>query len=271
MRFFKHRPLPDWLPTLNSVVPQSTRQGARTVLLALIVVAGNSAHAADFSTTSFLALWGDEFEFGDKSRQIFTFEHANAWKYGDNFFFFDVTNPTRDGDNTPTGFYGEYSPRLSFGKILRQDLSIGPLRDVLLASTLEMGEGFNNQLYGVGSSWDIPGFAFFNLDYFPFVNDSGFSADSLDDGQQITISWLYPINIGPVSLIFEGYLDYAFGSDDEDDNVLWDPRLLVDAGKFWGSPGHLFAGVEWRYWDNKFGNTDDIDENFPVWAIKWTF
>jgi hypothetical protein len=36
-----------------------------------------------------------------------------------------------------TTYYGEFSPRLSFGKIFDRNLEFGPIKDVLLAMTYE--------------------------------------------------------------------------------------------------------------------------------------
>jgi hypothetical protein len=64
------------------------------VLFALILVA-QPAPAAIWSNTELHLQFGtlDTPAFaggGDQSTTIFTLQHASGWKYGDNFFFFDV-------------------------------------------------------------------------------------------------------------------------------------------------------------------------------------
>jgi len=66
-----------------------------------------------------------------------TFEHADQWDLGNNYFFFDTTHP----DTEETEIYGEYSPSISLGKILKKDLSSGLVKDYRLTATIEMGNG----------------------------------------------------------------------------------------------------------------------------------
>ncbi len=235
------------------------------------------AGAAEWSSTNIQYLYGTTYseiyfdsnvgalDSRDETRSIITLEHVNGWKYGDNFFFVDITNPDRAGATSPTAFYGEISPRLSFGKMTGTDLSFGIIKDVLLATTLEVGDangGFHNYLYGVAVDFNIPGLPVAQINYY-VRNEKGF-----DTGNQITLVWLYPFAIGSVDLTFEGFFDYAFGVDPKEDNIITAPRLLVDVGKFWGAPGTLKAGVEYQIWRNKFG-LDGIDEDVAQAMVKW--
>src|SRR3546814_2823481 len=73
--------------------------------------------------------------------QTITFEHASGWTWGDMFLFVD--NKWYNGISGSDGhtYYGEFSPRLSLGKISGADLSFGPIKDVLISATYERGEG----------------------------------------------------------------------------------------------------------------------------------
>lgn len=53
------------------------------------------------------------------------------------FFYFDTTQPFENGTN----LYGEFSPRLNLVKLFGKDPKSGIWRDVLLAGSLEMGNG----------------------------------------------------------------------------------------------------------------------------------
>jgi nucleoside-specific outer membrane channel protein Tsx len=66
-----------------------------------------------------------------------------------------------------TTYYGEFSPRLSFGKIFDRNLAFGPIKDVLLAMTYERGEG-DNEAYLIGPGFDlnVPGFNYFTLNFY---------------------------------------------------------------------------------------------------------
>ncbi len=94
-------------------------------------------------------------------QQTVTFEHADGWKYSDNFFFIDKIfyNGKEDAFAGKNTHYGEFSPRLSFNKIFDQKLEFGPIKDVLLAMTYEFGED-DTESYLIGPGFDlaIPGF-----------------------------------------------------------------------------------------------------------------
>lgn len=232
------------------------------------------AGAAQWSSTNIQYLYGDDYEaiFFDPvsdqlnsnpvSGSVVTVETVNGWKYGDNFFFVDMTNPDRNGTTIGTGFYGEFSPRLSFGKMTGKDLSFGIIKDVLLTGTLEVGEDFHNTLYGLAVDLNIPNVPVFQINY--YVRNEA----AKDTGSQLTLVWMVPIPLGNLDFVFEGFLDYAFGIDPSEDNLLTAPRLLLDVGKMWGAPGVLQAGVEYQIWRNKYG-IDGIDEDVAQAMLKW--
>lgn len=239
-------------------------------LLAPLATASKAhAGAAVWQETDLEYLWGTNYKTlktktsTDSSRSTITFEHADAWKYGDNFFFFDVTNPEVGRAGSPTSFYGEFSPRLSIGKITGKDLSAPFVKDVLLAGTLEMGEGFHNYLYGVGLSLNLPKFNFADLNVYVRndLNQPGVT-------WQVTPCWQLPFSIGNASMIFEGFSDIAGAQGSSAFNVDAQPRLLIDLGKFWGSAGNIFVGTEFMYWHNKFG-VKGVDEYAPQAMVKW--
>lgn len=246
----------------------------RSLTLAALVVAplacANPAHAgsAIWQETNLQYLWGGNFKSletktsKDNSRSTVTLEHADAWKYGDNFFFFDVTNPEINRNGPKTSIYGELSPRLSLGKITGMDLSAPFVKDVLLAGTLELGDGFHNYLYGLGFSLNLPGFNFADLNV--YVRNSA----SKGATYQVTPVWQYPFSVGKASLIFEGFVDVAGEEGDTAFNIDAQPRLLLDLGKCWGSAGNLFVGTEFMYWHNKFG-IEGVDEYAPQVMVKW--
>jgi len=222
------------------------------------------AGSADWSSTNFQYLYGTDYNTGlggDDTRSIFTLEHVNGWKYGDNFFFLDTTNPTRTG----TANYAEYSPRISFGKVSGKDLSLGFIKDFLLTGTLEVGNGFHNNLYGLAADLDIPGFNFFQFNW--YIRDEA-TAD--DEGYQITLAWAYPFKLGPADMMFEGFFDYAYGLENSEDNIITAPRLLVDVGKFFGKPNAVQAGIVYQIWDNQFGVYGQ-DEDVAQLMVKWIF
>lgn len=238
-------------------------------LLALSLLGSVPCQAAEWSTTNVQLLHGDGYELGDNSMVIMTVEHANGWKYGDNFFFLDVSNPDAEG----TGYYAEFSPRLSLGKISGKDMSVGMVKDVLVAGTQEMGEGLHAQLIGLGLALNLPRFAFADVNLYYRKSERDWLAVQSDPGAQVTIDWLLPFGVAGQKLAFEGFVDYAWrergGSAPKADNLIAGPRLLIDAGNWFGAPGSLQVGVEYQVWRNKYG-VKDVDEDIPQLMIKWT-
>ena len=228
------------------------------------------AHAAVWNSSNVQLLNGDGFELGEEKRTILTYENALGWAYGDSFIFIDVTEPTAEG----TTYYSEWSPRFSFSKMTGKDLSFGIVKDLMLSTTLEMGDGVSATLVGVGLPLDLPGFAFANVNLYARDSQRDFAAEQTDPGGQVTLTWKRPFSLGPTNWSFEGFMDYAFGEDSgsnpKEDGIVAAQRLLLDVGSLWGKPGVLEAGIEQQIWRNKFG-IDGIDEDVTQAMVKWIF
>ena len=181
-----------------------------------------------------------------------------------NFFFVDITNPDNSQGDFSTSFYGELAPRLSLSSLTGKKLSFGIVKDFLISTNVEIGQGFHNYLYGFAVDFAIPKMPVAQINYY-VRNEIGIDKDT---GSQLTLVWLAPFSIGGAAFTFEGFLDYAFGMDHAEDNIITAPRLLLDMGKFWQAPGTLQVGIEYQIWRNKYG-IDGIDENAPQAMIKW--
>ena len=244
--------------------------------LCLFVSEHTYAGAANWSSTNIQYLLGSSYEAvyfnedagkldsTDASASIITLEHVNGWKYGDNFFFVDITNPDETGGDFATSFYGEIAPRLSLSALTGKSMKFGIVKDILISTAAEIGQGFYNYLYGVAIDLDIPKTPVAQINFY-VRNEIG---DDTDLGNQLTLVWLTPFEIGNASLAFEGFFDYAFGMDHKEDNIVAGPRLLFDLGKTWDAPGMLQVGVEYQIWRNKYG-IDGIDEDVAQAMIKW--
>jgi nucleoside-specific outer membrane channel protein Tsx len=234
------------------------------------------AGAAKWSSTNIQYLYGTSYaeiyfdpqdarlESRDTSSSVVTLEHVNGWAYGDNFFFVDITNADRNDPNKPTGYYGEISPRLSLSKLSASEWSAGIIKDVLITTTMEIGEGFHNNLYGLAVDLNIPHTPVAQINYY-VRNEIGANKDL---GSQVTLVWLTPFSLGGADFAFEGFLDYAFGMDHAENNIITAPRILYDMGKSWGAAGTLQVGIEYQIWRNKFG-LKDIDEDVAQAMLKW--
>lgn len=230
-----------------------------------LFLAGIATGAQAWTSSSISVLKGWDYAVGEEQRTIATFEMANGWAYGDNFFFFDYTNLSGDREEGATlpNIYGEYAPRLSFGKITGADLGIGPITDVLLAGQLEMGENINRRLYGLGFDLAVPGMDYFQLN--TYVRDD---TDLPGDTWQVTLVWGSSFEIAETNWLFKGHLDYAGSEGDGEKSINSAPQLLLDVGDFWGASDKLYAGIEYQYWKNKFG-IDGVDEHNPQLMVTW--
>ena len=98
-------------------------------ILAAGLLAGGQAVASDllqWQNNSLTYLYGQDYKIDPEIQQTITFEHASGWSFGDLFFFTDLikyNTDAKNGNGDGHTYYGEFSPRLSFGKISGNDLS----------------------------------------------------------------------------------------------------------------------------------------------------
>lgn len=168
-----------------------------------------------------------------------TFEGFTTLPLGDSYFFADLTTGDfGDGPGNKNHIYLEWNPRLSLSKLFRTKLGVGPIADVLVVGEHNRGgTGFVANLVGLGVQLQLPLFAAANLHGY-FRNDN-FN----DPTWQVTATFLLPVDVGPVGLALNGFIDVfhaPYGLD-----VMFQPELLVDLGRFVGLPNHFQGGVEW--------------------------
>ena len=252
------------------------KKSLKIFLLSLVIISlgVGSTFAAIWSSTSVSMLYGTKnqaivfnpdtmsLEGEDQDMTIMTIEHASAWKYGDNFFFFDIKQPF----DTGSSLYGEWHPRLSMGKMTGSNFGFSIVKDVLIATEINISDASRVYLYGLGFDLDIPHFQFFALNFF-IRNDVNIEEETT---YQISPSWNVPFNIGSASFQFRGFLDYSGTAGGSEAQFLMQPQLLLDIGSFSDKPGNFYAGVEYQYWQNKFG-IKDLDENYVQLMGKWVF
>ncbi|EVT88370.1 membrane protein [Pseudomonas aeruginosa VRFPA09] len=228
-----------------------------TVMLAGGLLAAGQAVAEDHDMTpthetdsgpllwhneSLTYLYGKNFKINPPIQQTFTLEHASGWTWGDLFIFFDQINYNgkEDASNGKNTYYGEITPRLSFGKLTGADLSFGPVKDVLLAGTYEFGEG-DTEAYLLGPGFDlaIPGFDYFQLNFYYRKPDG----NRVRAGAwQITPVWSYTIPVGNSDILIDGYMDWVINNksastsrrnqSDYHANLHFNPQVKYDLGNF---------------------------------------
>ncbi|MBO3275824.1 outer membrane protein OmpK [Pseudomonas schmalbachii] len=267
-----------------------TRTLAPLLLAGGLAFAGQACAAADspllWHNESLTYLYGKNFKVNPPIQQTFTFESASGWSWGDVFFFLDQINYNGEEDpfNGKNTYYGEFQPRLSFGKISGADLSFGPIKDVLLAGTYEFGEGdTESYLLGPGFDLAIPGFDFFQLNIY-YRKPDGNRVPS--GAWQITPVWSYTIPMGNSDILIDGFMDWVVNNKDASSsrpnqsdyhaNLHFNPQVKYDLGKAMGYEAkHLYVGFEYDYWSDKYGIQDSqfftTDQNTASLLVKYHF
>lgn len=219
-----------------------------------------AAEIFEWQSNNIQLLRGSGYELSDdRTQTTVTFEHADGWAYGDNFFYLDWTPDQPEETNF------EFSPRLSLSKITGRDLSYGIVQDILLSGTWEKAYRFDAYLYGAAVDISLPGFNMVQVNLYRRDDP-----DTPGKGWQTTIVWDRPFKLGQYDFSFQGYVDYA-KYEGGTVNVFTQPQLLMDVGPLAGiESGHAWAGIEWRYWHNKYG-IDGVVENAPEAMVKWVF
>lgn len=243
-------------------------------------VAADSGYFFWTDTSLSLLPYGYGYAVDAKEQSTLTFEHAHASKLGDLFMFVDFTRfHGTDGDSST--WYGEFGPRLSFGKLLGKDLSytlfkrsLFEIKDVLIATQYERGEDADVAeavLLGVGLDLDLREAGILGaLGKFNYVQLNFYGRAELTEGtengfrdMQITMAAAYPFEISGSQFLLDGYFDWVLGLGDEDWNYHINPQLTMDIGALWSTPRKLFAGLEFDLWWNKYQipNSSAFDTN----------
>lgn len=234
--------------------------------------------ASDWSSNSVTLLKGDDFSVGsDRSRVELTFESASKFMHGDSFFWVDITNPSKkSNEDSTSGLYGEWSPRLSLVKLLQIDLSEGIIKDIMFSNTFEFGNSAAGQtranLHGFGLDFDFPHFLFFQWNL--YIRDN---LDVPGTTTQSTIAYKLPFSLGESWLFdWSGFVDIVHGDEGEkvsesyvDGYVSSGQQLKLDIGSFYGEKGVLFTGLEYQYWKNKYGIVDGEPEYNLKYFVQW--
>ena len=231
------------------------------------------------STVSLLP-WGGGFEVDPSEQSTFTFEHAHASQIGDLFMFIDY-NKFHGTSGDDSNWYGEFGPRLSFGKIFDKDLSytlfrrsLFEIKDVLLAMQYERGEdaevaeaaligvGFDLDVREAGLLGQLGAFNFVQLNFYGRAELTEGTESGIND-MQVTLSASYPFNIGENQFLIDGYFDWVLGLGDEEWSYHLNPQITMDVGARWNHPGKLFFGLELDFWWNKYQipNSAEFDTN----------
>lgn len=230
-----------------------------------------SAQVLDWSSTNLQLLYGEGFRLGDSRRATATLEHADGWRYGDNFLFVDLSQHLGSG-GVKIEAYGEWYGRLSFKKMFGLEPRLPGLGDISLAFGFNAGSRpksnpFRAYLAGVGLDFTVPGFDYLHLDIFAYQAEAISGA-----GMQVTPVWSIPFSVGDLRFKFRGFLDYATPGSNANGHwhLLTQPQLLLDLGALQGRQDSFWIGLEWWLWLNKFG-VAGVNESAPQAVLEYFF
>ncbi|WP_455756818.1 outer membrane protein OmpK [Sulfurimonas sp.] len=214
-----------------------------------------------FESTNLQLLYSNDFkgdafiyDTKDGKKTTLTFEHYRTWSYGDFFMFVDAMDGEKF-DGTSFNVYTELAPRFSFSKLLDKDLSSGILKDIYIATQLNIGDNFRAYLSGIGVDILVPGLKVFSLNAYH-------KADNLhDDTYQITSVYESEPIYGAY---FRGFIDLT-GIDITTHN-----QFLFDLSSSLNIKEKISVGVEWIYYD--FNDKGSSSQTSVVQAmIKYDF
>jgi nucleoside-specific outer membrane channel protein Tsx len=263
-----------------------------TAVCAAFLLLSTTVHAADWSDTAISWRHGEAFRepFNPNkiSKNIFALTHASGYKYGSNYFNIDLLQSDSNDPgslNQTAGAqeaYIVYRHTLDIGKLAERELRYGPVKGLGATFGFDWNTkndvGYNSRkrmlVLGPTLMWDVPGFLNTSIlllresnapsgAFPPISNVRG--RYSYDTHPMLSASWGIPVAEG---WSFEGYMNFiAAKGRDETGNPTGaetnlDMQLMYDIGARFGQGKNRFrVGVEYQFWNNKFGNTEATTGN----------
>lgn len=252
-------------------------------LIALVLTAAYAQMPNQYSSWNAQLLHGngfrEPFNPTDVHKTLLTIENSFGWEWGNSFAFVDISK-SDEADKRATAIYAEWYPSASISKLTNTDFNYGIIRDASITAGINVGRkstGANPLAYLPGITVDltIPSFTFINIGGYAYIDrgtiNNGQSNGCQETGFQASLAWLLPFSINDTKVRFEGFIDYISSHGQCSEQVLTQPRISFDFGSLIGiSSNHLFGGIEYQYWHNKFGNRS-LDENFPQALLMYRF
>lgn len=215
-----------------------------------------------FSMTNVQFSYGSGFEFFESDElKTLVLEHYSTWRHGDNYFFVDLY---RSG-NSET-FYGEWCPSISLNRAMGV-ASYGIVKNAHILGCVNVGDDFRAYQLGAGVDLQLPGVDFFRLNAYAYFNET-----TGDESWQVSPIWDTTVAINEQThLRLRGYADIVGKGSGGSHYILADPQALLDVGNLLNlQPRQFYAGLEYRYWNNKFG-VEGVDEHVGQVMAAWFF
>lgn len=154
-----------------------------------------------------------EVEFGGR------YEWLDLYGYVD---FIDILNSKSSDKHGSNNYFVDIEPRISLDYLFNKDFSYKALKELYLAfdyyyADEPNGKGLNVLWMGIGSDIDIPWLGTSGVNFYTRYIDENYGASNEHtfDGYVAHINWFKPLYFFTDSrfISFQGYLDYEFGSD----------------------------------------------------------
>ena len=213
------------------------------ILVPFLILLGWNSHAASISV-----LTGNSYKtYGGETIQkdVITIDHFGEWRYGNVFFFYDISNGYEAQDRSE--FFGSVSPSFSTNKIFKKEMGQGLLKDVLIKTEIEHVSGASH-VYYYGLTYDlaIPKFAVANV-------STVFRDDAVKPGVggQLNAFWILPL---AKKFSFTGFLSSGLIPEHKDYVFLMtQPQVLYDVSEIVDSKtGSALVGSEYSYALNRY-------------------
>ena len=253
---------------------------------AAFLLSCGAAQAADWSDTSVSWRYGTRFAepYNPEhiKKHIFALTHASGYKYGSNFFNVDLLQSDKNDPASLTQSEGAqeayvvYRHTLDIGALRGTEMRYGPVKGVGVTFGFDWNTkndvGYNSRkrmlVAGPTLMWDVPGFLNTSIlllresnapsGAFPPISTVN-GRYTYDTHAMLSATWGIPV---AERLSFEGYLNFiaAKGRDEVGNGTgaetNLDMALMYDIGSHFGQPKNRFRlGLEYQFWNNKFGNT----------------
>ncbi len=259
---------------LSFIKPLTT---AAIAIVALGAITTGAQAKTLFKDTSVTLLHGGNFKklpdnIDSENLTTLTLEHASTHDWGGVFFFVDrhqggefvdKSGNTKDYKET----FGKFSPKFKVATFNDSFVKQVNLAGVYEFSSNSTGFGQDNYWAGVGVDLNlpVPGMKYASATLYHSFNDN---KNFKGDDQKITLTAAWERD----KFLIDGYVDFAFNNDNEavKDSIHFNPQIKYNVQEALGIDNRLDLGMEYSYWNNKFGD-DGVTEHAVMALAKYHF
>ncbi|KGM28540.1 hypothetical protein C6H64_05380 [Photorhabdus luminescens] len=146
-------------------------------------------------------------------------------------------------------YYYKVVPRVSLSKVTGNDISFGPVKDILFTQWIAKTKGIDYDYFpGISIDWQASWISWLRTIFYFENNAKG----SWND-QRIHIDYGIPFNNSLGDFRVVGTFDYTLGLHGQPETIDFKPELHYDLGKLLGhQSGHLWTGIVLNPIKNKY-------------------